>query len=87
MLQITLEWGREEEIETIEEEDCHNPDPYDDVYSNIPDSTHMLKTVENCKLCGAKKFEHESQGLCCEKGQIKLANPETPPEQIGRAHV
>ena len=63
MLQITLEWEREVEIEITEDEDCPNPDPYDDVYSNIPDNTHMLKTVENCKLCGAKKFEYESKGL------------------------
>ncbi|XP_072146336.1 uncharacterized protein [Setaria viridis] len=53
-------------------------DPYDLVYSNIPDNTHKLKPVENCKYCDAKKFHHEPEGLCCRKGQIKLANLETP---------
>ncbi|ONM00916.1 hypothetical protein ZEAMMB73_Zm00001d030376 [Zea mays] len=33
------------------------PDPYDKVYSNIPEETHMLKTVPNCGYCTAKKFE------------------------------
>ncbi|PWZ05548.1 ATP-dependent DNA helicase PIF1 [Zea mays] len=33
------------------------PDPYDKVYSNIPEETHMLKTVPNCDYCTAKKFE------------------------------
>ena len=27
-----------------------------------------------------KKFKYESKGLCCRKGQIRLANPDTPPE-------
>jgi len=40
----------------------------------------MLKTIPNCEFCGAKKFQYESAGLCCKKGKVKLANPETPPE-------
>jgi hypothetical protein len=36
------------------------PDPYDKVYSNIPEETHMLKTVPNCGYCTAKKFEYET---------------------------
>jgi hypothetical protein len=80
MLQIKPEWEREEEIEIREDEDCNNHDPYDDVYRNIPKRTHMLKNVENCILCGAKKFQYETKGLCCKKGTIKLANTETPPE-------
>jgi len=36
-------------------------DPYDHVYSNIPQSTHMLESQKNCKHCGAKKFMHESK--------------------------
>jgi hypothetical protein len=40
----------------------------------------MLKNEENCKFCGAKKFQYEAVGLCCKKGRIKLANPETPTE-------
>jgi hypothetical protein len=38
----------------------------------------MLKTMENCKFCNAKKFEYESEGLCCRKGAVRLANTETP---------
>lgn len=56
------------------------PDMYDVVYSNIPQSTHMLKPVENCGFCGAKKFEHEPKGFCCRSGQIRLTNQDTPPE-------
>ncbi|KAM0848546.1 hypothetical protein ACQ4PT_054297 [Festuca glaucescens] len=74
------DWEKEVEIEIREDEDSNNPDSYDDVYRNIPQSTHMLKTEENCKFCGAKKFQYEAMGLCCKKGRIKLANPETPPE-------
>ncbi|XP_062197784.1 uncharacterized protein LOC133900579 isoform X3 [Phragmites australis] len=55
-------------------------DPYDHVYDNIPQATHMLKPVENCKHCNAKKFEHETNGFCCRNGKIKLCTPETPPE-------
>ncbi|PWZ57777.1 hypothetical protein Zm00014a_003160 [Zea mays] len=35
------------------------PDPYDKVYSNIPEETHMLKHVPDCGYCTAKKFEGE----------------------------
>jgi hypothetical protein len=80
MLQTPPDCEREVEIEITEDEDCQKPDPYDEVYRNIPKHTHMLKTEENCRLCGAKKFQYESEGLCCKKGTIKLANPETPPE-------
>ncbi|XP_072148537.1 uncharacterized protein [Setaria viridis] len=66
------------ENESTVPEDSNINDPYDIVYSNIPDNTHMLKPVENCKYCDAKKFHHEPEGLCCRKGQIKLANLETP---------
>jgi len=70
MLQITTEWENEVDIEITEDDDCDNPDPYDHVYSNIPKSTHILKTEENCRFCGAKKFQYESIGLCCNKGNI-----------------
>uniref|UniRef100_K4AIV9 Helitron helicase-like domain-containing protein n=1 Tax=Setaria italica TaxID=4555 RepID=K4AIV9_SETIT len=66
------------ENESTVPEDSNINDPYDIVYSNIPNNTHMLKPVENCKYCDAKKFHHEPEGLCCRKGQIKLANLETP---------
>ncbi|KAM0836203.1 hypothetical protein ACQ4PT_062473 [Festuca glaucescens] len=78
------DWEKEVEIEIREDEDSrkpsHKPDPYDDVYRNIPKDTHMLKTQQNCRLCGAKKLQYETMGLCCKKGQIKFVNPETPPE-------
>ncbi|PWZ10705.1 ATP-dependent DNA helicase PIF1 [Zea mays] len=35
------------------------PDPYDTVYSNIPEETHMLKHIPDCGYCTAKKFEGE----------------------------
>ena len=31
-------------------------DPLDFVYTNIPDTTHVLKLDANCKHCKAKKF-------------------------------
>lgn len=68
------------EIREDEETATKISDPYDIVYSNIPDNTNMLKNKENCIYCNAKKFQYESEGLCCRKGQIRLANPETPPE-------
>lgn len=56
------------------------PDVHDHVYSNVPESMHMLKPVQNCSFCGAKRFEHEPKGFCCRSGQISLTTPETPPE-------
>ena len=55
-------------------------DPFDFVYSNLPRSTHVLQKVPNCKHCKAKRFEYESQGLCCLNGQFKLHEPESIPE-------
>uniref|UniRef100_A0A453GBM4 Uncharacterized protein n=1 Tax=Aegilops tauschii subsp. strangulata TaxID=200361 RepID=A0A453GBM4_AEGTS len=43
-------------------------DPFDSVYSNIPDITHILKLAENCKHCKARKFESETNGFCCCNG-------------------
>lgn len=56
------------------------PDPYDRVYQNIPDSTHMLATKPDCKHCGAKRFQYEPDGFCCRSGKIKLAHSESPLE-------
>uniref|UniRef100_A0A804NTL9 Helitron helicase-like domain-containing protein n=1 Tax=Zea mays TaxID=4577 RepID=A0A804NTL9_MAIZE len=56
------------------------PDPYDNVYNNIPEETHMLKPVPNCGYCTAKKFEYESPGFCCRGGKVELAPLETPPQ-------
>ena len=47
-------------------------DPFDTVYSNITDSTHVLKLDENCKHCKARKFESETDGFCRRNGQIQL---------------
>ena len=55
-------------------------DPFDYVYSNIPDSTHILKHAANCDHCKAKKFQYETDGFCCRNGEIKLAEPEPIPE-------
>ena len=46
------------------------PDPYDKVYSNIPEETHMLKTVPNCGYCTAKKFEYEPHGFFVVVGRL-----------------
>jgi hypothetical protein len=35
------------------------PDPYDYVYNNLPDDVHVLKLVDDCKKCGAKRFQYE----------------------------
>ncbi|KAJ1255429.1 hypothetical protein BS78_K230700 [Paspalum vaginatum] len=55
-------------------------DPHDHVYSNIPENTHVLEDVPNCKHCGAKRFHKEPKGFCCRDGKISLSNIETPPE-------
>ncbi|PWZ38653.1 ATP-dependent DNA helicase PIF1, partial [Zea mays] len=56
------------------------PDPYDNVYNNIPEETHMLKPVPDCGYCTAKKFEYEPPGFCCRGGKVELAPLETPPQ-------
>ncbi|PWZ23284.1 ATP-dependent DNA helicase PIF1 [Zea mays] len=58
----------------------HVSDPYDKVYNNIPEETHMLKLVPNCGYCTAKKFEYEPPGFCCHGGKVELAPVETPPQ-------
>jgi hypothetical protein len=60
--------------------DAESIDPFDFVYSNLPESTHILKQVPDCQLCHAKKFERETDGFCCRNGQIELAEPEPIPE-------
>ncbi|AQK39329.1 hypothetical protein ZEAMMB73_Zm00001d023448 [Zea mays] len=56
------------------------PDPYDNVYNNIPEETHMLKPVPDCGYCTAKKFEYDPPGFCCRGGKVELAPLETPPQ-------
>ncbi|AQK40167.1 hypothetical protein ZEAMMB73_Zm00001d023823, partial [Zea mays] len=60
--------------------DTDLPDTYNKVYSNVPEETHMLKSVPNCGYCNAKKFEYEPPGFCCRGGKVELAPPETPPQ-------
>ncbi|XBH59029.1 hypothetical protein VPH35_080344 [Triticum aestivum] len=55
-------------------------DPLDFVYTNIPDTTHILKLDANCKHCKAKKIVSETDGFCCRNGQIELKHPEPIPE-------
>ncbi|AQK64980.1 hypothetical protein ZEAMMB73_Zm00001d013988 [Zea mays] len=56
------------------------PDPYDKVYSNLPEETHMLKPVPDCSYCTAKKFEYEPPEFCCRGGKVELAPLDTPPQ-------
>jgi hypothetical protein len=58
------------------------PDPYDYVYSDLPDDVHLLKPVDDCKKYGAKRFQYETEGFYCRDGQVKLAEQETPLELI-----
>ncbi|RCV17517.1 hypothetical protein SETIT_3G225900v2 [Setaria italica] len=51
------------------------PDQYGEVYANVPEETHMLKPVDNCEHCNAKKFESEPPGFCCRSGQVHLLTP------------
>jgi hypothetical protein len=53
-------------------------DPYDHIYQNISDSTHKLEPKPDCKHCGAKRFQYESDGFCCRSVKIKLAHIEPP---------
>jgi hypothetical protein len=67
------EEGSSGEIEANSEIDHKSPgfdvpDLYDYVYSNLPDDMHVLKPVDDCKKCGAKKFQYETKGLCCRDG-------------------
>nr|BAC83702.1 helicase-like protein [Oryza sativa Japonica Group] len=55
-------------------------DPFDYVYSNIPQSTNVLKPEPDCKHCGAKRFQYEPPSFCFRDGKIKLVQNETPLE-------
>ncbi|WVZ79781.1 hypothetical protein U9M48_027319 [Paspalum notatum var. saurae] len=70
--------GTQDDLEPIPE----IPDQYDKVYSNIPQETHMLKPVDNCVHCNAKKFQYEPPGFCCRNGKIKLSSQTTPDELV-----
>ncbi|KAL6909895.1 hypothetical protein ACP4OV_001554 [Aristida adscensionis] len=81
--------GQDEDIEEDAQMDDANlessyvpnmNDPYDKVYSNMPQDTHNLEPVQNCGYCNAKMFQYEPEGFCCRGGKIQLVEPETPPE-------
>lgn len=55
-------------------------DPFDFVYSNVPDRTHSLKQVDDCRHCKAKKFEYETDGFCCRGQKIELVNAVLDPD-------
>ncbi|KAJ1256564.1 hypothetical protein BS78_K004400 [Paspalum vaginatum] len=59
----------------------NNLDVNDIVYQNLPESTHILKNVPDCRHCGAKRFEYESPGFYCRDGKVKIEMPE-PPEEL-----
>jgi hypothetical protein len=56
------------------------PDPYDYVYSNLPDDVNVLQLVVDYEKCGAKRFQYEMKGFCCHDDHVKLAKQETPPD-------
>jgi hypothetical protein len=60
------------------------PDPFCGVYANVPKEGHVLKPVDNCEFCNAKKFEYEPPGFCCRSGAINLSTPEMPPDELVR---
>lgn len=60
----------------IESSAAGSINPFDFVYSNLPDSTHIMKKFLDCGHCKSKKFERETPIFCCRKGQIDLVQPE-----------
>jgi hypothetical protein len=60
------------------------PDPFCGVYANVPKKGHVLKLVDNCEFCNAKKFEYEPPRFCCHSGAIHLSTPEMPPDELVR---
>ena len=66
MLTTILEEDTNEDVEIDEVDENSDSissilDPYDEVYKKIPQKTHMLKPVEDCKHCFAKKFRSEER--------------------------
>ena len=85
MSKTDLDSGSDDDIEIDEIQDSSNatpdvPDPYDKVYSNIPEETHSLNNIADCEHCTAKKFQYEPPGFCCRSGKIDLAPLDTPPQ-------
>ncbi|XP_044945780.1 uncharacterized protein LOC123394940 isoform X2 [Hordeum vulgare subsp. vulgare] len=69
-----------DEVTNMSSAESVDIDPFDFVYSNLPDRTHILKHAKNCDHCKAKKFESETDGFCCRNGKIELKEPDPIPE-------
>nr|XP_016460129.1 PREDICTED: uncharacterized protein LOC107783644 isoform X4 [Nicotiana tabacum] len=48
----------------------------------LPTDATILKTVPDCKYCGAKRFEYELPAFCCSNGSVKLTSHEMPNELL-----
>ena len=46
----------------------------------LPETHHVLKKVQNCFYCRAKRFEGKGPAFCCRNGQINIFIPEVPAE-------
>ena len=69
MLNIMPDWENEVEIEITGDEDSHKPDPYDDVYRNIP-KKHICSRLK--KIAGyavRKSFSTKLWGCAARKGR------------------
>nr|XP_009804967.1 PREDICTED: uncharacterized protein LOC104250114 isoform X1 [Nicotiana sylvestris] len=51
-------------------------------FKQLPSNATILKTVPNCKYCGAKRFDYESAEFCCSNGSVKLTSYEMPYELL-----
>jgi len=54
-------------------------DRYEYIYRILP-TPHVLKNVEDCRYCGAKRFQYEPPGFCCRKGKVHVHIPDVPAE-------
>jgi len=60
----------------------NGPDPYNFVYVGLPETHHVLKKVQNCLYCRAKRFEGEGPAFCCRNGWVNIFIPEVPDELL-----
>jgi hypothetical protein len=42
----------------------------------------MLKPVDSCEFCNAKKLESEPKGFCYCSGDIHLSTTDLPPDKL-----
>ena len=50
------------------------------MYVGLPETHHVLKKVQNCFYCRAKRFEGEGPAFCCRNGRVNIFIPEVPNE-------